>query len=720
MQLRSKPSFRENDFRGFFKGARRMNLGCALIFIGLMTCTPLTPAQSAQPPQRICTDALLGNFDATKLNPDLRAYEAARVLGLSKGVQPFARQHGWEVISRDGQGGATKLSLRILVDNPSLSGKIRVVGSFNNWGKQIRAEDLLSVDQAQPEFFKATLTGISHGDECRLEIEGKQVLDPSAVMFTTPNYVGANDSVAQGQHLNSVFYDLRRPSAYQMKNTGVDLRGKPVMISENEVHAMSGSWRAPNGKIGPDRRVDTYKFIAKSGIAKFLKVSGINAVEMLPFNQSVDGESWHLRYQVFGLFAPDSQYGTPDDFKMMIDAFHNQGIAVIMDSVVSHFPFQGNMGLRELGLVGLDKWLKADGRKLYAGELSPWNTYRYDYSNPYVRRFLVESIRFMLNEYRIDGVRFDNVDGIRNAAGGELLLKEITAAMREENPAALAISEAFFTPNSLVQRLDQGGTGMNTKTDSNIFELWKNQLPGRTENISAWSFYNLLQNIWSWQEVALLRYLSNHDEASNGRSGLTGAYPASLLGPNPHYVFHKLKMADALNMVIGSDHMSIPQARLMQTGSFYSSPNVQWGKITREPRARQMWNFFARLNTYIQSRSSYFNFASLHREIANHYDDDNKVLSIKRTDQATGKSIYILINMGHREIKWYQFGISRPGHYRVAFDSDLKKYGGTGQLESILPGHIFDNDATAFHGKPYSLIVPLMAPYSVTIFEPAS
>jgi 1,4-alpha-glucan branching enzyme len=552
-----------------------------------------------------------------------------------------------------------------------------------------------------------------------LTIDGHVVLDPASPMYTTPEYIAREGKLGEGDYLNSVFWDFERPGAYKVQTKGVDLRGKPVLISEVEAASFASKWTDQNGQRGPRTKADTYAFIAKSGLIPFLRQSGINAVEFLPFNQTVDGESWHFRYQVFGLFAPDSRFGSPDEFKMMVDEFHRNGIAVVMDTVISHFPFKGNQSpSRQLQGVGMDVWTKADGRKLYAGNKSPWDTYRYDYTNPYVRRMLTESVLFMLQEYGIDGVRYDNVDGLNYEQGGQQLLKELNTKIREINPGALLVAESFGTPNSYQFRLDQGGVGMNAKNSGGMFEIWRNLLQAPTEAVDMWAIGGLLNKLWDWKELAQMRYITNHDESANPRGGATGSYPATLIGDNLFYTMGKIKMADSFNMLSGAYYLSTPQTRIMQKGSFYNNPSVDWDLLRNDPSSRSLWNYFGALGHYVESRPDFFNFASLNRDMQNHVDNDNKIISLKRVDPNTGKAIYILINMGHKEFRHYRFGVAQEGRYKVAFDGDSREFGGSGHLHDDLPGGVFDTDARGEHSKPRSLIVPVVAPYSVTIFEP--
>ena len=235
--------------------------------------------------------------------------------------------------------------------------------------------------------------------EYRLLVNGQPLIAPSATTTTTPEWTDRSQGPGRPSYLNSIFWDHDHPNAYRMQTTSVDLRGKFPIIAEEEAYELVRHWRDPRGQVGPRSVAETYKFIAESGVIDELKRMGYNAIEFLPFNPSVDGPQWDRRYLVFDLFGPNSRYGTPDECKQMMDAFNQAGIAVIMDAVAGHYTDQGNAGIRDIGPVGIHNFKKNDGRNLFGDQRSPWGTYRYDYNNPSVRRFLIDGLVSNLKHY---------------------------------------------------------------------------------------------------------------------------------------------------------------------------------------------------------------------------------------------------------------------------------------------------------------------------------
>ena len=165
---------------------------------------------------------------------------------------------------------------------------------------------------------------------------------------------------------------------------------KPVFepMSTYEVHL--GSWRPGL----------SYRDLADQ-LTDYVVAQGFTHVELLPVAEHPFGGSWG--YQVTSYYAPTSRFGSPDDFRYLVDRLHQAGIGVIVDWVPAHFP--------------KDNWAlgRFDGTALYEhsdprrGEQLDWGTYVFDFGRPEVRNFLVANALYWCQEFHIDGLRVDAV-----------------------------------------------------------------------------------------------------------------------------------------------------------------------------------------------------------------------------------------------------------------------------------------------------------------------
>ena len=640
-------------------------------------------------------------------------YEATSVLAEipTNQLSAFEPRQGI-LLHRDTAGGIASATVRVLSDNPS--NQIVFLCAYNGWGRALTDGDHLRPVPGSP-YFEATLRAPEHGMRYRLLLNGQQVLDPAAALYTTPGYLARSGGADQPPYRDAVLWDFDRPDAYRVQRPLVDLRRDPVLICETEVFDLVRRWRVGD-QIGPRAPAETYRFVAECGVIEELARIGYNAIELLPVNQSLDGDRWQLRYLVFGPFAPDSRYGTPDEFARMVDRFNQSGIAVLLDAVLGHYPAQGNDGCRQIAPIALTPWRKACGQGLYGHVLSPWGTYRYDYANPYVRRFLIDSVLFMMKRYGISGLRIDNLDGIMDyeGGGGVTFVEDLVREVRAYRPEALLIGELYTPAQRVLRSRHAGGIGMSRRTHACFFDFIKDSLQKRTEEIDMGVLRNVLRGPWCWQEAPGVQYVTNHDEAANPRDGATGAYLASLLeGGGRYFILRKTIAFESLAMLSAVSHLDMPQKRLLQPGNLSWDPAVDW-TLRHKDDHRHAYDYFARLATLLRETPA-FSLINYHPGVENHTDHQNKVVSLERIDFSADRRYYALINLGHHALPAYRFGVSAGGAYRVLLASDAAEFGGTDQLRTLAPSGVLEASEQGEHGKACSLVVPSLAPYGVVL-----
>ena len=170
-----------------------------------------------------------------------------------------------------------------------------------------------------------------------------------------------------------------------------------------------------------------------------LRDLGVTAVEIMPVADFPGGRGWG--YDGVFPYAPDAAYGRPEDFKAFVDAAHGHGIAVLLDVVYNHFGPQGNY----LPLIA-PAFFTARHR-------TPWGD-AIDFGSIPVRDFFLENAEYWIDEFRLDGLRFDAVHAIRDDSRPDIL-QEIAERLRArfDRPLHLLLEHEDNEP----ERLERSG-----------------------------------------------------------------------------------------------------------------------------------------------------------------------------------------------------------------------------------------------------------------------
>ena len=188
---------------------------------------------------------------------------------------------------------------------------------------------------------------------------------------------------------DGVFWNPPASEKYSFKNARPP-RPKSARVYEAHV-----------GISTPEQKVATYKEFTQNMLPR-IKHLGYNVIQMMAVMEHAYYASFG--YQVNSFFAASSRYGSPEDLKELIDTAHGMGITVLLDLVHSHASKNVLDGLNEFD--GSDHQYFHAGAK---GRHEQWDSRLFNYGNHEVLRFLLSNLRFWMEEYQIDGFRFDGV-----------------------------------------------------------------------------------------------------------------------------------------------------------------------------------------------------------------------------------------------------------------------------------------------------------------------
>ncbi len=285
--------------------------------------------------------------------------------------------------------------------------------------------------------------------------------------------------------------------------------------------------------IGSWRQGLSYRQLADE-LVDHVRETGFTHVEFLPVAEHPFGGSWG--YQVSSYYAPSARFGSPDDFRYLVDRLHQAGIGVIVDWVPAHFP--------------KDAWALArfDGTPLYEhadprrGEQPDWGTFVFDFGRREVRNFLVANALYWLEEFHVDGLRVDavasmlyldysrkegewlpNVYGGRENLDAVAFLQEVNATVYRRVPGAATIAEESTDWPGVTRATHLGGLGFGFKWNMG----WMHDTLGYISHEPIHRQYHHHEMTFSMMYAYAENYVLpiSHDEVVHGKGSVLHKVP---------------------------------------------------------------------------------------------------------------------------------------------------------------------------------------------------
>jgi glycogen operon protein len=204
-----------------------------------------------------------------------------------------------------------------------------------------------------------------------------------------------------------------------------------------ELH-VRGFTRRENSGVAPERRGTFAGVVDK---IPYLQELGVTVVELMPVFQFDPAEGNYWGYMTLNFFAPHHLYAvSPEpgaaisEFKAMVRALHQAGIEVVLDVVYNHTT-ENNANGPNYGFRGIDNttyYLLEDDRSRYRNDAGTGNVLHT--ANRYVRAFVLDSLRYWVQEMHVDGFRFDLASIFTRGSDGSINLEDppIVSAIRSD------------------------------------------------------------------------------------------------------------------------------------------------------------------------------------------------------------------------------------------------------------------------------------------------
>ena len=262
---------------------------------------------------------------------------------------------------------------------------------------------------------------------------------------------------------------------------------------------------------------------AALGQIEYLKNLGVNAIELMPIQEFDGNDSWG--YGTHAYFAMDKAYGTRNDYKAFIDACHQNGMAVILDVVYNHAT--GAHPYAAMYWDGTNNKTASNNPWFNVDAPHQWSVYHdWNHSNPMVREHIKRNLTYLINEYKIDGFRFDLTKGFTQNSGTEEsydqsrvdYLKEYNTHIQSVDSDAVMICEHFVDDENY--ELGNAGILVWRNMNHSYTKAMKRDLSQADFTGTTNTFDGSTGMMNDWQKFGMLvGFQESHDEQRTNYEG---------------------------------------------------------------------------------------------------------------------------------------------------------------------------------------------------------
>ena len=554
--------------------------------------------------------------------------------------------------------------------------RIYLTGQFNNWrrteGYALHPLGNGSWELELPAMF------LRHGDLYKLFVEW-----PGGGAERLPSYTTRAVQDPETKVFCAQVWAPERP--YEWKNPSPGPRPHPFIY---ECHI---------GMCSEEERVATFTDF-RTQVLPRVEALGYDTIQIMALQEHPYYGSFG--YQVSNFYALSSRFGTPEEFKALVDDAHGRGIAVVMDIVHSHSVDNEMEGLSMF-----------DGREdLYfykgpQGRHPAWGSRCFDYGKDDTRFFLLSNCKYWMEEYHLDGFRFDGVTsmlywdhGLGKDFGDYSLyfdngvdenaviyLALVNRLVREMNPDAITIAEDVSGMAGLAAPFEDGGVGFGFRMAMGVADHWIKWIKELSDE--QWS----MGEIW-WEltrkrdDERTVSYAECHDQAMVGDKTLIfrlmdkEMYYSMNTGSANLTVDRGVALHKMIRLVTAA---TAGDGYLTFMGNEFGHP--EWMDFPREGNgwsykyARRQWSLveseslrYRRLNDFDAAMVHFLKESGCMDDSPHliYADEEKKVLIFSR------KSCIFALNF-HPTRSYADYGFAAPaGEYEVVLSSDEMKFDG--------------------------------------------
>ena len=525
-----------------------------------------------------------------------------------------------------------------------------VIGTFNSWNETANQMEKLGPGG----IYKTFIPDVGLGELYKFLIitpDGRKLY--KADPFANQGEVRPGTASVTTDITNFKWSD----SKWIEERSAQDPEKAPVAIYECHI----GSWmKHPETEDG----FYNYREFADR-IVEYLKKLKYTHIELMGIAEHPFDGSWG--YQVTGYYAPTSRYGTPEDFAYLVNKLHRNKIGVILDWVPAHFPKDAH------GLADFDGEALFEYPDPRMGEHPEWGTKVFNYAKSEVKGFLITNALYWIKEFHVDGLRVDavasmlyldygrnpgewtpNIYGTNENLDALEFLKHLNSVIKERNPGLLLVAQENGLWPELTDSVENDHLGFDYK----------------------WS--------GGWTKD-LLEYLSKDPiERKNYHDQLT---MSMLYAYCEHYILTLGSrdvgtLKDFADKLPGSEEQKNAQIReayaymMLHPGCKMMAPDKDMPKEL-EVFVKDLNNMYLAHPALYQLDDEYDGF-----EWVQLMKYEENVIAFMRKTEKPEETVLAVCNFAAIPYENYNVGVPFAGKYKEIFNSDDKKYGGNGVVNT--------------------------------------
>ncbi|MCR5178981.1 MAG: 1,4-alpha-glucan branching protein GlgB [Lachnospiraceae bacterium] len=553
---------------------------------------------------------------------------------------------------------------------------VHVVGDFNGWSDTMHPMHR----QGEIGIFTLFIPGLGEGELYKYLIttpSGEKIYkaDPFANWAELrPGTASKTVDLDNFKWSDSKWFD--HYNELELAKKPEKLFEEPLAIYECQI----GSWmKHPDGT---EDGFYNYREFADR-IVDYLKEMKYTHIELIGIAEHPFDGSWG--YQVTGYYAPTSRYGSPIDFKYLINKLHRNGIGVILDWVPAHFCPD------EHGLARFDGqciYEHPDPRK---GEHPDWGTKIFNFEKNEVKNFLIANALYWIREFHVDGLRVDAVASmlyldygkkegqwVRNKNGGNenldaiAFFRHLNSVVRGTYPQILMIAEESTAWPNISGPIGGDGLGFTYKWNMGWMHDFCEYM--KLDPVMRGGAHHMMTFAMSYNDAERYILPLSHDEVVHLKCSMVEKMPGYKVDK-----FANLRVGYTFMFGHAGKKLLFMGQDFGQEREWSEARELDWYLLDMDLNrgmreyTKELLEIYRKYPAMYKHDHGFAGFTWINAD-----DADRSVYSFYRKDGTGKNNVLFVLNFTPMEWKGYKTGVPFGGEYKHILDSAETRFGGFG------------------------------------------